>query len=95
MVGYYIKRGIKRAAEFTALPSNIGTTEQDYKAGKWVEITQQQADFYTQNPYASFSEIMDMEMNPPPPIIEMPFVLSNEDIMAGFSVLLGIEKEEE
>ena len=61
----YIHRGIKRTAIFETELSNAGTTEQDYIDRKWVEITKKQADFYAQNPTASFSEIMSMEMMPP------------------------------
>ena len=69
---FYIRKNIRRPAVFgVQLSNNVGIYEPDYKAGKWVEITQQQADFYTQNPYASFSEIMAMEMTTPP-IVEIP-----------------------
>ncbi|MCL2246784.1 MAG: hypothetical protein FWC10_06700 [Lentimicrobiaceae bacterium] len=62
---YYIKKGLKRAAVFAAEPSNAGSTEQDYKNGKWIEVSESQADFYKENPTASFSEIISMEMIPP------------------------------
>ena len=60
---YYIKRGLWRAAVFSVALSNAGTTEQDYRENKWMEITEQQADFYKQNSYASFSEIKNMALN--------------------------------
>ena len=62
MVKYFIKKGLKRAACFDTSPSNIGTTEQDYADGKWVKISKKQSGFYAENPHASFSEIMNMEM---------------------------------
>jgi hypothetical protein len=62
---YYIKKSFKKAvkrgkhlADFT-----IGTTENDYNRGKWIEITQSQAEFYSTHPNASFEEIINMQMN--------------------------------
>jgi len=57
MVGYYIKRGLKRAARFAETPNNIGETEQDYKDGKWIDVSEQQAAFFAEYPYAQFDEI--------------------------------------
>jgi hypothetical protein len=62
---YYINKQIRRALVFSvAMPiSRVGTTQEDYQAGKFIEITQTQANFYTEHPNASFSEIINMEMN--------------------------------
>jgi hypothetical protein len=61
---YYIKNRFNRAARFgAALTSGTGTTEQDYNTGKWIEVTQAQATFYSEHPNASFTEIINMEMN--------------------------------
>ena len=87
---YYIKKRIKRTAIFATKLSDAGTTEQDYKNGKWVEISEQQADFYKQNPTASFSEIMAMEMvvleAPEIPIIEQYAILVSSKIREKYSI---------
>ena len=59
---YYIRKGIGIPV-ITGIELNpAGTTEQDYEDEKFIEITEQQADFYKQNPTASFSEIINMKM---------------------------------
>lgn len=71
---FYLKKGIPRAVVFSqAITTNTGTTEEDYNQSKFVEITEQQSDFYLSNPTASFSEIINMEMTTQPPApIELP-----------------------
>lgn len=68
---YYIRRGIYRPVVFTVELKSTGTTEEDFNNKEFVVITKQQADFYTGHPTASFSEIMDMEINPVV-IVEIP-----------------------
>ena len=69
---YYLKKGFPQPVE-TELDLNPEVvTEHDYRNGKFVEITEQQADFYKQNPHASFSEIINMEIIPPPQPVEIP-----------------------
>lgn len=70
---YYINKKFKRAAVFGVKIEDAGTTIDDYKAGKFVKITKKQAEFYKENPQASFSEIMAMEMLPQPEAVEIPY----------------------
>jgi len=70
---YYVKKGVPRVVRVGGAGMSLaGTTEQDYLLGKWIEISEEQADFYTQNPGAAYSEFMNMEMTPPPPPVEIP-----------------------
>jgi hypothetical protein len=66
MKKYFVKKGLKRAACFVEAPKNIGTLEEDYLNGKWIEVSQSQAAFYAEHPYALFDEIMSMEIKNPP-----------------------------
>ena len=68
----YIKRGIKTVFLTEIVLKNIGITEEDYKGGKWIEVSEAQAEFYEENPRASLSEILSMEMIPLPPMPEIP-----------------------
>jgi hypothetical protein len=60
---YYINKKIYRAAVFLKELPNTGTSEKDYKDGKWIEINESQADFYKEHPNISFHEIMNMAID--------------------------------
>ena len=69
---FYIKKGIRKCLISIAEIKNIGHTESDYNAGKFIEISEKQAEFLENNPFASFSEIMNMEILPMPVPVEIP-----------------------
>lgn len=48
------------------LYNNVGTTWEDYLEGKWVLLSQEQTQFYRDNPKASVKEVWDMELLPSP-----------------------------
>jgi len=69
---FYTRKDVRRAVPFAVKLEGAGTTEADYKAGRWIELSEAQAAFYRQNPRAVFSEFMGMEIVPPLPIPEIP-----------------------
>lgn len=50
----------------SSLYSNIGDTFQDYLSGMWVKLSEEQINFYNNNPNASVKEVWDMQLNPMP-----------------------------
>lgn len=44
---------------------NVGTTYDDFLAGAWVPLNEEQEAFYNANPSASIKEIFDCELKPP------------------------------
>lgn len=71
MYTYLNKSVPSRKAEFDApldpeVFDNIGSTEHDYYAGKWVPLSDGQVAFMDTHPEASIAEILNMEMTPLP-----------------------------
>lgn len=58
----YIKNGILKPCIFKAERTNVGVSKEDYQHGKWIPVSEQQAVFYAANKYASYEEIMNMQM---------------------------------
>ena len=48
------------------LYSNIGETESDFRAGKWIPLTQEQQTFFSEHPHASVAEILACAITPAP-----------------------------
>lgn len=61
---YYLKRGTNRPLVFTAKIKNVGQTKEDYFQGKLIQLSDFQTDFFSDNPYASFDEIINMMIKP-------------------------------
>ena len=45
----------------------IGATYDDYMAGAWIPLDEKQMAFYGANPQASWKEVIEMQLTPPPP----------------------------
>lgn len=67
----YIRKSI--AGYFAQFPEEIdetywqgkiGTTYDDFEQDKWIHLSQEQVDFYHQNPYATIREIIAMSLTP-------------------------------
>lgn len=67
----YIRKSI--AGYFAQFPEEIdaaywqgkiGTTYEDFEQDKWIHLSQEQVDFYHQNPYATIKEIIAMSLTP-------------------------------
>jgi hypothetical protein len=63
---FFIKQGLinRPFALFKVKDAAVGLTKADYFSGKLIELSPSQADFYRAHPAASFSEIMEMEIQP-------------------------------
>lgn len=62
--GYYIEFPDEIDTEYWA--GKIGTTYQDFLDGKWVKLSDKQAQFHNDNPNASLKEVFDMKLTPTP-----------------------------
>lgn len=66
----YLKRDVKgNYVEFPEaldpeLYDNLGTTYQDYKDGKWIQLSDEQLAFHSENPKASVEGVINMALNP-------------------------------
>ena len=67
----YIKKSI--AGYFAQFPEEIdavywqgkiGATYEDFEQDKWIHLSQEQVEFYHQNPYATIREIIAMSLTP-------------------------------
>jgi len=45
----------------------IGETYEDYLACAWIPLKKKQMEFYRENPTASWKEVIEMQLMPPPP----------------------------
>ena len=66
----YIHRDIRNVYEFeNALNESVptGTTYEDYKAGRWIELSDEQLAFRAEHADASWKEIIEMRLEPPIP----------------------------
>ena len=68
----YIKQSIAKHFVDFAEPlspeeyNNLGETYEDYEDNKWVLLSDEQVEFYEENPNASVKEVWDMQITPAP-----------------------------
>ncbi|MDL2254960.1 hypothetical protein LJC38_00060 [Parabacteroides sp. OttesenSCG-928-K15] len=78
---FYINKENSKAVPFAAQLSEnsaVGESWEDYNAGKWLLLNEEQVAFMEANPEASHFEVWNMELNPPAPEPE-PYVPSAEE----------------
>ena len=69
----YVQKGIIGVFELAEAHSDkyvIGRTIEDYDGGKWIELSDEQVEFYRKNPNASAREIIEMKLNVYPTPLE-------------------------
>ena len=69
----YLHKGIIGVFELAEAHSDkyvIGKTIEDYDDGKWIELNDEQIEFYRKNPNASAREIIEMKLNVYPTLPE-------------------------
>lgn len=62
---------------------NIGTTWEDYEAGKWVLLNKEQVEFHKKYPHASEKEVWDMKIIVPVPSEESttPDIIPDDEVV--------------